>query len=91
MKVYSIIHNNTELDRSGELNQVILEEFDMICSEYDDGIYFIRSEASAPEILNKLQNVFETRLGEIIYVIEVGADFAAQGTTKTIRAVEEAL
>ncbi len=91
MKNFAIFHNNREKDRCPELHDVILSNFDHISSEYDNGLFFIRSGATAGEIREVIEDLFSMDMSDICYVMELGSDLSANGNSKTMRAIEDAL
>ena len=92
MNTYAIIYQNSQdIQKKYSIHAVIIELFESISSEYDEGISFIKSSENAGEILQKVENAVELGLSDVVYVMEVSNDFAAHGTTKVYRAVEDSL
>ena len=93
MNTFAITYPNTDTPgnsngRAHEIARVIADLFDVICCEYDDGLSFVRSDLDAHSILTQIAEFVDLELIETVYVMQLGGEFAAHGTTKVIRALE---
>ena len=89
MKNFLVFLHCSDPAKVGKAMDLLMHEHTEWGGEYDANVYFVTSELNAKELQKSLVSEAKIELGDVCYVIELGATFAATGNAKTIEQLSQ--